>query len=44
MKYIKCKDCIFLNKCPGGQKCVSYNKEFGRYCPVGQTKEGVEDG
>ena len=39
MEIIKCKDCAFLDKCPSGQICVNYNKEFVRYCPVGKIKE-----
>lgn len=38
MNVIKCKDCVLLDKCPSGQRCVKLIENFMRYCPVGKTK------
>lgn len=38
MNLIKCKDCILLDKCPSGQRCVKMIENFMRYCPVGKTE------
>ncbi len=32
---IKCKDCVLLDKCPSGQRCVKINEDFERLCPIG---------
>lgn len=39
MNIVKCKDCILLDKCPSGQRCVSLIENFERLCPVGKTKD-----
>lgn len=43
MKVIKCKDCILLDKCPSGQRCVQLIENFMRYCPVGKIKETTKE-
>lgn len=44
MEYLKCKNCVFLDRCPGGQMLVKHNKEFARYCSIGKAKGGKEYG
>ena len=39
MKAIKCKDCVLLDKCPSGQRCIKLIENFMQYCPVGKTKD-----
>lgn len=38
MNVVKCKDCILLDECPSGQRCVEQIEDFMRYCPVGKEK------
>lgn len=44
MKCIKCKNCVYLDRCPCGQIFVKHNKEFARYCKIGKAKGGAENG
>jgi hypothetical protein len=39
MKVVKCKDCVLLNICQSGKRCVKLIENFMRYCPVGKTKD-----
>lgn len=34
MKFIKCKDCILLDKCPSGQRCVKVIKDLCDIVPL----------
>ncbi len=43
---MKCKNCVLLDKCPSGQRCVKMKEDFERYCPVGfidKQKKGSVD-